>query len=74
MWKSILNALFDCAHRRTTFPITCCRTVGQIGSRTETYVVCLDCGTEFAYDWAKMKRKDAVTSALPNLPERVVRT
>jgi hypothetical protein len=22
---------------------------------TGTYVVCLDCGTEFAYDWKKMR-------------------
>jgi hypothetical protein len=23
--------------------------------QTGTYVVCLDCGTEFAYDWKKMR-------------------
>ena len=26
---------------------------------TGTYVVCLDCGKEFAYDWKEMKVLDA---------------
>jgi hypothetical protein len=30
---------------------------------TGTYVVCLDCGKEFAYDWQAMKVVDAVEPA-----------
>ncbi|WP_321475067.1 hypothetical protein [uncultured Paludibaculum sp.] len=49
--------LFGCSHRRTTFPITL--PTGERGSgaeegKTETYVVCLECGRHIAYDWTKM--------------------
>ncbi len=54
---SIFDALFGCWHKRTGFPIT--SKPGQrrceAASQTGTYVVCLDCGTEFAYDWKKMR-------------------
>jgi hypothetical protein len=42
LWRTI----FGCCHKRTTFPITLAR---------RTYVVCLDCGEEFAYSWTEMK-------------------
>lgn len=49
--------LFGCWHKNYSFPIT-----AKIGSRrpsaaqaTGTYVVCLDCGKEFGYDWKKMR-------------------
>jgi hypothetical protein len=29
------------------------------GCETGTYVVCLDCGKEFAYDWQKMRIRHA---------------
>ena len=51
MLESILNALFGCSHRRTTFPLTPARKNGA----SRTYVVCLDCGKEFAYNWADMR-------------------
>jgi hypothetical protein len=38
-----------CAHRDTTFPLT------ANGTR-RTYVVCLGCGKEFAYNWQDMRR------------------
>lgn len=53
----VFNALFGCWHTRYSFPIT----VKAGGRRnkaaalTGTYVVCLDCGKEFAYDWQEMK-------------------
>ena len=54
---NIFDALFGCWHKRTSFPIT--SKPGQrrceAASQTGTYVVCLDCGTEFAYDWKKMR-------------------
>ncbi len=57
MVGKFLDALFGCWHSRYSFPITV-----RPGSRrnraaavTGTYVVCLDCGKEFAYDWQEMK-------------------
>jgi len=55
-------SLFGCAHRRCTFPMTskkqsrlaADRVSAGRGSRG-TYIVCLDCGKEFAYDWQQMK-------------------
>jgi hypothetical protein len=53
----ILDALFGCWHKRISFPQT--SKPGQrryeAATLTGTYVVCLDCGTEFAYDWKKMR-------------------
>jgi hypothetical protein len=51
MFQSMLNMMFGCAHHRTTFPLTPGRTNGT----SRTYVVCLDCGKEFAYNWADMR-------------------
>ncbi len=47
----LLDVLFGCSHKNYTFPIT------MRGGRgaPRTYVVCLDCGKEFAYDWKEMK-------------------
>ena len=44
-------SLFGCAHHHCTFP----RTARKQGEIPTTYVVCLDCGKEFPYDWQKMK-------------------
>lgn len=59
---SLVNLLFGCWHKNYSFPIT------ARGSRrtpaasvTGTYVVCLECGKEFPYDWHEMK----VVSAAP---------
>ncbi len=53
-----VTALFGCAHRRCTFPITATKqgSVASDGKSSKTtYVVCLDCGKEFPYDWQQMK-------------------
>jgi hypothetical protein len=57
MIARLLDAFFGCWHNHYSFPITV-----RPGSRrnkaaslTGTYVVCLDCGREFAYDWQEMK-------------------
>jgi hypothetical protein len=58
MLQSLLNTLFGCSHQRTTFPLTPGRTNGySIPGDTPkgTYVVCLDCGKEFAYNWDQMR-------------------
>jgi hypothetical protein len=53
----VFEVLFGCWHTHYSFPMTV-----KPGSRrnkaaslTGTYVVCLDCGKEFAYDWQSMK-------------------
>jgi hypothetical protein len=54
---NLFDILFGCTHRNTSFPQSKRR--GQrwdtAAAPTGTYVVCLDCGKEFAYDWTKMK-------------------
>src|SRR5271157_3323398 len=60
---SVFNMIFGCWHKRCSFPIT---VRGKLRRRaaasvTGTYVVCLDCGQEFPYDWNEMKRVKVVT-------------
>jgi hypothetical protein len=50
---SILNLLFRCAHPRLTRPFTPLSLHGV--SQGGAYVVCLDCGRQFAYDLTEMK-------------------
>jgi hypothetical protein len=54
---SLFDVLFGCSHKSLSFPITKRRgqRMSTAASVTGTYVVCLDCGKEFAYDWQKMK-------------------
>jgi hypothetical protein len=58
---SLLDMLFGCMHKNYSFPLTHRR--GQrrspAASLTGTYVVCLDCGKEFPYDWQEMKVMDS---------------
>ena len=57
MLTNVLDMLFGCWHKRYSFPITAKKTIGtsRASGAKETYVVCLDCGKEFPYDWNKMK-------------------
>ena len=53
-----LDLMFGCPHKRLSFPITVrgdARRNSGAASITGTYVVCLECGQEFPYDWNKMK-------------------
>lgn len=62
MLQSMLNTLFGCSHQRTTFPLTPGRkNMAPSAPRLNTYVVCLDCGKEFAYDWEEMRIGQPVT-------------
>jgi len=62
--SKLLDVLFGrCTHDRYTFPMS-----ARLGQRrpeaagvTRIYVVCLECGKEFAYSWDEMK----VVSARP---------
>jgi hypothetical protein len=63
MFTGLMDLLFGCTHRRYTFPMTARpgRPRPEVASVTGTWVACLDCGKEFAYDWKQMK----VVSATP---------
>ena len=54
----IADWLFGCSHRRTTFPMTLRASIssdGQQSTQAGTYVMCLECGRRFAYDWTAMR-------------------
>lgn len=57
LMATLVDMLFGCWHKHYSFPIT--SRPGQrrspAASLTGTYVVCLDCGKEFPYDWQEMK-------------------
>jgi hypothetical protein len=53
MIDTILNLMFRCSHRRLTRPVTPVSKAGV--PHGETYVVCLDCGKQFAYDLKEMR-------------------
>jgi hypothetical protein len=60
MFARVLDALFGCWHHHMSFPITTKSGVRRntAASLTGTYIVCLDCGKEFPYDWREMKIVD----------------
>ena len=66
MLNSMLNSLFGCGHQRTTFPITPRRrhagSLAVTAQQSGTYVACLDCGKEFAYDWKSMSIGEAMAA------------
>ena len=73
--------LFRCSHRRTTFPLTQARKTGADAS--EIYVVCLDCGKQFTYDWEQMRigkpvdiaaGSSLVDAEAPRIPFKTKRT
>ena len=55
LW-ALWDVFFGCRHTHYSFPITR-KALKQraAAGETGTYVVCLDCGREFAYDWQEMK-------------------
>jgi hypothetical protein len=67
MLQSLFNSFFGCAHNRTTFPITPARRAGlpTQSRQHNTYVVCLDCGKEFGYDWSEMRVGEQVAAPPP---------
>jgi hypothetical protein len=59
---------FGCFHARTTFPITLTTRSSVDGLvRRRTYVACLHCGEELAYNWQEMKLEDLGESFLSRL-------
>ena len=73
MIDSLLNLLFRCSHRRLTRPVAPVTKAGQ--PRSESYVVCLDCGKQFQYDLNTMTMGKAIERSHdggvvpPNMPE-----
>jgi RNA polymerase-binding transcription factor DksA len=57
MISRLMDAMFGCWHSHYSFPITIRGGSRRIkaAARTGTYVVCLDCGKELAYDWREMR-------------------
>jgi hypothetical protein len=72
MLQSLMNSLFGCSHRRTTFPLTPLKKSshgalqGANAKRLGTYVTCLDCGKELAYDWTEMRVGKPVAERSPS--------
>ena len=54
---SLYDLVFGCSHKHFSFPITARGKLrrSEAASVTGTYMVCLDCGREFPYDWKEMK-------------------
>src|SRR5215470_13019618 len=53
MIDSLCELFFGCRHRRTSFPQS---PPGRSKvAQEEMYVVCLDCGKQFHYDWERMR-------------------
>ena len=66
MILNVIDMLFGCWHKNYSFPITAKgdrRNMSAAAQTTGTYVVCLDCGKEFAYDWQAMKVVEPVEPA-----------
>jgi hypothetical protein len=57
MIAKFFDAFFGCWHKHCSFPMTVRPNLrsNTAASLTGTYVVCLDCGKEFPYDWQEMK-------------------
>ena len=57
MLSRLFDTVFGCKHSRYSFPMSVRPGArrNQAAHRTGTYVSCLDCGQEFAYDWQAMK-------------------
>ena len=55
MLAKLMDRLFGCSHVDYSFPITIKGERGWSRAPKGTYVVCLDCGKELAYDWNAMR-------------------
>jgi hypothetical protein len=65
MVEKLLQLLFiSCSHRKTSQPFAAAMRVAgggssesweTVGPALSHYVVCLDCGKKFTYDWSNMR-------------------
>lgn len=72
MITSLVDVLFGCWHKNISFPLTnrSAQRRTEAAAVTGTYVVCLDCGKEFPYDWQQMKVVSSKVEAIPETAER----
>lgn len=63
MLERVIQLLFRCSHKRITLPMTPVSKPG--GPAGKPYVVCLDCGGQFAYDWKEMRMGERLGSESP---------
>jgi hypothetical protein len=63
MLAYLLDSVFGCSHSRYTFPRTVQAGRNPATFLTGTYIVCLDCGKEIAYDWNNMTVIDSSSRA-----------
>lgn len=55
----LVGLLFGCcSHKNYSFPMSFNATHHDALASTKTYVVCLECGREFPYDWEQMQVMD----------------
>ncbi len=75
MLNTLFEMLFGCTHRNYSFPITAKGANRNIAaaSLTGTYVVCLDCGKEFAYDWEAMKVIGTISKPAAHAPLEAIK-
>jgi hypothetical protein len=70
---NVFDALFGCWHKNVSYPITTAKQAGGDHSPaadfTGSYVVCLDCGKEFAYDWEQGKVLSATSGPIAVAPQ-----
>jgi hypothetical protein len=72
MLNSLIGIFFGCAHSKTTFPLTPSRRSKlSEGTRKGTYIVCLDCGKEFDYNWKEMRIGSPVETVSVRAEHRV---
>jgi hypothetical protein len=66
----LFDMVFGCSHKRCSFPITVRgkQRRSAAASVTGTYIVCLDCGHEFPYDWNAMKLVEPQSSSNGTVP------
>jgi hypothetical protein len=57
MMSKLVDVFFGCLHARYSFPVTLRGAARRspAATLTGTYVVCLECGKEFPYDWQEMR-------------------
>ena len=59
MFAALGRILFGCTHRSITFPQSPRHSGARFGH--DPYVVCLECGREFRYDWMAMRLSSPLT-------------
>src|SRR5579871_2076482 len=65
-FETVVQFLFRCSHKRITLPITPPKSPGESPARP--YVVCLDCGGKFVYDWEEMKMGEQIGDTVAEGP------